>query len=74
MTVKTQTVWGRMLTEEETELNNNKKLEINQPLEVFPNEDGHIIREFATAEEANAWIAFTNTFDPPPVSSVIVTE
>jgi hypothetical protein len=31
-----------------------------------------VIRIWTTTEAANNWIAFINTFDPPPVSAVVV--
>ena len=77
MPIQTHVTWGRDWTAEEVELNTNKIAELaNDGVVIhWPNPiDGVIIREWDTVEQANNWLAFVNSFTPPPVSASIVTE
>jgi hypothetical protein len=41
---------------------------------VVPNDEGHVIREWRTEQDATAYVELVNTFDPPPASAEVIVE
>jgi flavodoxin len=75
----TQVKWGRLVTEEEQatvqakieELNSNNIYQTGVSADPTT---GIGSRTWETEEAANNWVAFVNTFTPPPRQAIVVTE
>ena len=75
MTIETHTEWGRDFTPDEMVLLSDRKAKliaegvVYGPMIVLGNVQ---IREWATEELANDWIAFANSLNPPPLKAELV--
>ena len=75
MTIETHTTWGREFTPEESKIMEARRAKLIAEGVVY----GPVtymgdtaIREWATEELANGWVAFANSLNPPPVSIEVV--
>jgi hypothetical protein len=74
--IETHTLWGREHTaEEKVKLQERRDQLIAQGIPILRSGtfNGVYIREHATEELANSHIEFSNSFNPPPLKSEVVT-
>ena len=75
MAIKTSILWGYMLTEEQIKMTRAKIESLGYMyVTVMPDDEGHVIREWNTEQDATAYIDLVNTFDPIPVSARVIVE
>ena len=82
MTIKTQIVWKRILEDAEIVAINAKAAEYvsagvaddNLVVAMDTTIGTNATRIWTTTEAANEWVAFLNTFTPPPVSATVIVE
>jgi hypothetical protein len=75
MAIKTSIKWGYTLSDEQINLTRETFESWGYVfVTVRSNEEGYVIREWNTEQDATAYIELVNTFDPPPVSAEVIVE
>jgi hypothetical protein len=75
MIIETHTEWGREFTPEEITRMEDRRAKLLSEGVTYLNHvryNGIAIREWENEQLANDWVAFVNTFDPPPLKVEIV--
>jgi hypothetical protein len=78
MTITTHTTWNREFTTEELKIMEDRRAKLIAEGVVYGQliyMGGTAIREWATEELANGWVAFANSLNPPPEKiEIVVTD
>jgi hypothetical protein len=75
MSIKTLINWGYMPTEAQTSATREKLESLGYLYcRIMPDDQGNIVREWNTEQDATAYLDLVKTFDPQPISAKLIVE